>query len=141
MKQRNIRLALFMIFLIIGNAISDRSIEITPLILNFKGVMANDSIVVAYADYGSIVISTDNEQSWKQKRVFSGGEIITVIQQKSSLIACNDRGGIATSNDKGENWNIQKQLDDSILAFIPFNERYLVRCKNSVLIFDSTFRS
>ena len=139
MKQRNIRLALFMISLIIGTAISARSIEITPLILNFKGVMANDSIVVAYADYGSIVISTDNEQSWRQKRVFTGGEIITVIQQKSTLIACNDRGGIASSNDKGENWNIQKQLDDSILAFIPFNEGYLVRCKNSVLILDSTF--
>jgi len=128
-------------FLLLLNVVlfTKASIEITPLILNFKGVIANDSMVVAYADFGSLLISTDNEQSWRQKRVFTGGEIITVIQQKSTLIACNDRGGIASSNDKGENWNIQKQLDDSILAFIPFNEGYLVRCKNSVLTLDSTF--
>jgi len=30
------------------------------------------------------LISTDHEQSWKQERVFTGGEIITVIQQKST---------------------------------------------------------
>ncbi|NBO58660.1 MAG: hypothetical protein EBU73_06960, partial [Chitinophagia bacterium] len=139
MIRRSILLSYLFLIILIGTVISVRSIEITPLILNFKGVMANDSIVVAFADFGSLLISSDNEQSWKQKRVFTGGEIITVIQQKSTLIACNDKGGIVTSIDKGENWNIQKQLDDSILAFIPFNDRYLVRCKNSVLTLDSTF--
>lgn len=62
-------------------SITKASIEITPLILNFKGVMANDSIVIAYANFGSLLMSTDNEQSWKQKRVFPGGEIINVIQK------------------------------------------------------------
>lgn len=75
---------LFVIVFTVFDSIEVRSasIEITPLILNFKGVMANDSIVIAYANFGSLLMSTDNEQSWKQKRVFPGGEIINVIQKK-----------------------------------------------------------
>jgi len=132
---------LFVIVFTVFDSIEVRSgsIEITPLILNFKGVMANDSIVIAYANFGSLLMSTDNEQSWKQKRVFPGGEIINVIQKKSSLVACNDRGQIATSNDAGESWTIQKQLNDSILAILQFREGYIARCKHSLLKLDSNF--
>jgi hypothetical protein len=132
---------LFVIVFTVFDSIEVRSgsIEITPLILNFKGVIANDSIVIAYANFGSLLMSTDDEQSWKQKRVFPGGEIINVIQKKSSLIACNDRGQIATSNDAGESWTIQKQLNDSILAILQFREGYIARCKHSLLKLDSNF--
>ena len=113
--------------------------EITPIMLNFKGVVVNDNVTIAYADFGSILISRDNDQNWEQKRVFLGGEILNIIFNNDEIVAFNDRGEIATSSDIGSNWSLEKKLDDSILAVIKYPDGYFIRMRHKLITLSNEF--
>lgn len=116
-----------------------RDLSITPIILNFKGIVVNNNITVAFADFGSALISRNNEITWEQKRIFTGGDIVNVFIDGNNVIAFNNRGEIAGSIDSGNNWTYQKKLDDSVLSVIKYSEGYFVRMRNKLVTLSDKF--
>ncbi len=107
--------------------------KVTPIILNFKGVTVKDSITVAYADLGSVLISRDDNSSWEQKRIFDGGEIVNLFINGGKITAFNDRGKVASSTDLGRSWQLKNSFNDSILAVVEIHERYFIRMRNRLI--------
>ncbi len=113
--------------------------DIIPINLNFKGVVVKNNVTIAYADFGSILISRNNNMDWKQKKVFSGGTIVNTFINQSKIIAFNDRGEIALSNDLGENWSIIKELGDSVLSVIDYTNGFLIRMRKKLITVSNNF--
>ncbi|MDP2363252.1 MAG: hypothetical protein Q8M94_05735, partial [Ignavibacteria bacterium] len=107
--------------------------DITPILLNFKGVVVNNNITVAFADFGSALISRDSDISWEQKRIFTGGNIINIFIKGNDMIAFNDRGEVAGSSNAGNSWTFLKKLEDSVLSVIKYSEGYFLRMRNKLI--------
>ena len=134
---QKVLIILFFFFLIAGNCQS-HNLKITPIILNFLGVTVQDSITVAFADFGSVLISRDNDKNWEQKRIFDGGEIINLFIDGNKMSAFNDRGEVASSIDFGRNWKTVHNYDDSILAVSKTDQGYFIRMRNKLItVFDN----
>jgi len=135
MKKQILLFALFASFTLCYS----RNLEITPILLNFKGVVVSNNITVAFADFGSALISRDNEMTWEQKRIFIGGEIVNVFIESNDMIAFNDRGEVAVSSDSGNSWTIQKKLEDSVLSVVKYSEGYFLRMRNKLITLSNQF--
>ncbi len=110
------RIALLWYLFLLGSISQAGNIKITPILINFKGVAVSGNITIAYADFGSALISRDNDATWEQIRVFDGGEILDILIDGNKMTAFNDRGEIAGSADEGRSWSIIRKLGDSVLA-------------------------
>ncbi len=130
---------LFAIIIIISQISYASNIKITPIMLNFKGVVASGNTVVAFADFGSVLISRDDTESWQQVRVFDGGTIKNIFIHDNELTAINDRGEIAVSPDTGQSWSLAKSLGDSVLAAIEYPGGYFLRMRNKLITLTPDF--
>lgn len=135
MKKIILLIAIFLSFILCHS----RSLDITPILLNFKGVVVNNNITVAFADFGSALISKDSDISWEQKRIFTGGDIINVFIEGNDMIAFNDRGEIAGSSNAGNSWTFLKKLEDSVLSVIKFSDGYFLRTRNKLITLSDKF--
>ncbi len=122
---------LFALFLSVSCCFAS-NIKITPISINFKGAAAQDINIVAFADYGSALISNDNAVTWQQKRIFEGGTIVNLFIHDDDFTAFNDRGEIAVSNNAGQDWSLVDNLGDSVLYAIECPAGYLVRMRNKL---------
>ncbi|TAL68326.1 MAG: hypothetical protein EPN82_10890, partial [Bacteroidetes bacterium] len=113
--------------------------EIKPLIINFRGVEAKNDTIIAFGDYGSMLISYDFANTWKQVKVFDRGIIIKIYWDDTIMTAFNDAGDVARSNDKGLNWHLVTNLNDSILAVIKYPEGYFIRSDSNLKILSDDF--
>jgi hypothetical protein len=130
---------IYFTFIFVANICLAGNFKITPILLNFKGVVAVDSITVAYADFGSALISRDYDKSWEQKKIFEGGNIINVFINGSEMVAFNDRGEAVTSGNLGKDWSTPKKLEDSALAAIEYPGGYLIRMRNKLITITKEF--
>lgn len=129
---------LFIIFFY-GSFSYGSNFKITPILLNLKGVAVKDSITIAFADFGSALISRDREKSWEQKRIFAGGNIVNVFIEDNVMVSFNDRGEVAKSDDAGNSWSFMKKLEDSVLSVIRFPEGYFIRMRNKLITLNNNF--
>jgi|GEM_PF-1597395 len=138
--KKYIKIALYSFFFLASISISfSGNFEITPIIFNFKGATVEKNITVAFADHGSALISTDNEVSWQQKRIFKSGEIINVFIENNNITAFNDKGEIAISNNSGTSWIVNSKLEDSILAVVKYTDGYFIRMRNKLMTISNQF--
>ena len=133
------KLIYFLFFVLFSVSSFASNFEVTPIILNFKGIEVNENITVAFADFGSILISRDNDQNWEQKRIFTGGEIINIILDDEKMIAFNNRGEIASSSDAGSTWQINKKLEDSVLSVVKYPNGYFIRMRHKLTTLSNDF--
>ncbi len=132
---------LFLIVSINSHALTNR-FEITPIVINFQGVQAKNDTIIAYGDYGSMLISYDFGNSWKQIKVFEKGmNIVGLFWNDISMVAFNDAGDVARSIDKGMNWDYVTNLGDSLLAVIKYSDGYFLRGRNKLFTITDDFQS
>ncbi|MCX6147096.1 MAG: hypothetical protein NTW25_07570 [Candidatus Kapabacteria bacterium] len=129
-------LILFFIFQI---KLVSKEFEITPLNINFKGVVCNDSNVISYGDYGSILLSTNNGNTWKQIRVFENGSIINCIYEKDRIVTFSSNGEISISKNNGFNWELISKINDNIVGVIIHPKGYAIRSENKLRILNPNF--
>lgn len=116
------------------------SIEITPIVLNFNGVEALDSVIIAYSDYGSILASFDNGNTWNQKKVFDHVDISNVFLEKDRITAFSIDGQFSISNDLGITWKLQNNINDSISFVIKYQDGYFLSCKSGIIQLSNDFK-
>lgn len=97
------KLTYILALIAISSICSATKIKIAPISINFKGVTVEGSTTVAYADFGSALISRDWLPKLGATKNVDGGSIVNVFIESSSMTAFNDRGEIAVSNDLGDN--------------------------------------
>jgi hypothetical protein len=107
-------------------------VKVTPIVINLKGAVAQENNIVAFADYGSALISNDNAEIWQQKRIFKGGTIVNLFIHDDEFTAFNDRGEISVSNNAGQDWSLVDNLGDSVLCAIEYPAGYLVRMRHKL---------
>ncbi len=112
---------------------------ITPLVINFNGVDAKGDTVAAYGDFGSMLISYDNANTWEQRRVFESGTILKYFFEDDKMTAFNNKGEINISFDKGKTWIKKANLEDSIVAVVKHPNGYFLRSKTRLHILDNDF--
>jgi len=112
----------------------------TPINLNFNGIEVKNDTIVAYGDFGSILISYDNAANWNQIRVFSHGTIVKIFLEEDKIIAFNDFGNISVSMDKGKTWHLKENLNDSILCVIRYPDGYFLRMSKKLLIMTNEIK-
>ncbi len=114
--------------------------EITPIVFDLLGVTAENETIVAYGNYGSILISNDNAVTWYQKRIFKKGIVLNVFINTDDIVAFNDLGEISISYNKGMDWIGVQDLKDSVVAVIKYPNGYFVRSKNKVFTLTTEFQ-
>ncbi|MCK5740909.1 MAG: T9SS type A sorting domain-containing protein [Chlorobi bacterium] len=115
-------------------------VKVTPISINFKGAVAQKNNIVAFADYGSALISYDNAESWQQKRIFKDGTIVNLFIHDDEFTAFNDRGEIAVSNNTGKDWSFVGNLGDSVLCAIEYPTGYLVRTRHKLATLTDDYK-
>jgi hypothetical protein len=120
--------------------IGKNNYEITPVVINFKGVEASDNAVVAYSDYGSVFTSYDNGKTWNQNKVFDQGDIINVFLENDRITAFSIDGNFSVSTDRGITWKSQNNINDSISYVIKYNEGYFLSCKSGIIQLNNDFK-
>ena len=121
------------------NTTFSNNFEIMPLVIDFRGVEAKQDTIIAFGDYGSMLISYDNAVNWNQVRVFERGTILNLDWNDGNMVAFNDAGDVAVSNDKGNKWSLISNIGDSILTVINYPEGYFIRARNNLLNIDKNF--
>jgi hypothetical protein len=114
--------------------------EITPIVFDLLGVTAENETIVAYGNYGSILISNDNAVTWNQKRIFKKGIVLNVFINMDDIVAFNDLGEMSISYNKGIDWIGVQDLKDSVVAVIKYSDGYFVRSRNKVLTLTKEFQ-
>ena len=136
------KLIYYLIFLIaISNIAFSNNFELIPLVISFRGVEAKQDTIIAFGDYGSLLISNDNAANWKQVKVFNRGTILSIDWNDIKMVAFNDAGDIAVSIDKGITWNTVTNIQDSILAVIKYPDGYFIRARNKLFAISNNFIS
>ncbi len=130
---------LFFVAVIISQTCLAGNFKITPIMLNFKGVVAEGNTIVVFADFGSMLISRDDTESWQQQRAFEGGIIRNIFIHDNQLTAFNDKGEIAVSSDTGKSWTIAKRLGDSILDVVEYPGGYFLRMRDKLITLSPDF--
>ncbi|OGU12405.1 MAG: hypothetical protein A2X61_04595 [Ignavibacteria bacterium GWB2_35_12] len=114
--------------------------EIIPIVINFRGVEAKNDTIIAFGDFGSMLISYDFGQNWKQVRVFDKGIILKLYWDDTTMVALNDAGDVASSYNKGLNWEFVTNLGDSVLAIIKYPDGYFLRSRNKLFTITDDFK-
>ena len=127
---------LFCVFIIQNHIAYSKQIDLTPLQINFVGIEAKGDTVIAYGDAGSMLISYDNGEIWRQIKVFENYQIIKIFWNDDKILAFNEKGQIALSFDKCKSWQQIEELNDSILAVIEFPSGYFIRTPQKLLILN-----
>ncbi|MCK5740859.1 MAG: T9SS type A sorting domain-containing protein [Chlorobi bacterium] len=130
---------LFALIIYISNCFAG-NIKVTPISINLKGAVAEENNIVAFADYGSALISNDNAETWQQKRIFKGGTIVNLFIHDDEFTVFNDRGEIAVSNNAGQDWSVVDNLGDSILCAIEYPAGYLVRMRHKLATISDDYK-
>ncbi|MFH1052498.1 MAG: T9SS type A sorting domain-containing protein [bacterium] len=120
-------LLFFFILISLGNQILSNEFQFTPININFKGIANSGDTIIAFGDFGSMLISYDNAKNWEQKRIFEKGGIIKVFFKDNRITAFSDLGEIALSNDGGKKWNLEVNLNLPIVAVIQSPGGYVIR--------------
>ncbi|GAB1370394.1 hypothetical protein MASR1M45_04550 [Candidatus Kapaibacterium sp.] len=113
--------------------------EITPLQINFIGIEAKGDTVITYGDYGSMLISYDNAETWEQIKVFENHLILKIYWNNDKIVAVNNKGQVAESYDKFKKWNLIYDINEQIEAISESKDGYFVRTPDKVLLLDSNF--
>jgi hypothetical protein len=121
--------------LLILKTFSD-DIQTTPLNINFKGVAYEGNKIITYGDNGSYLVSLNNGLNWQQKRAFKSGNIVKFIIEKNRNISFCSSGKVNISNSD-DDWELVKEIEDSIYEVKVLKENYILRCKKSLYILSS----
>ena len=105
----------YLLVLIIQTVISySTEYEFTPININFNGVVAKKDTIIAYGDFGSLLVSFDAAMTWKHASAFERGKIQKLFWTDDKIIAINDAGEVSISYDKAVNWHIIHRFADSV---------------------------
>ncbi len=127
---------LFLQSIYISNA---GNISFAPLNINLKGLEASGDTTIAFGDFGSALISCDNQKTWKQIRIFDTGNIIGVCLEKSRIVAFSDIGDVSISADGGKSWNIKASLGDSLVYVISSPGGYFALSRMKIINLGNDF--
>lgn len=138
MKHKIILITILMCLLQLQS--KSNEFEFTPLNINFNGVVANGDTIVAYGDYGSMLMSFDYGENWKQIRVFNSGIIINYFFESDRLVAFGSNGEIKISYDGGISWLVYTTLKENLLAVLSIKEGYVLRYTEEIIKLNINFK-
>ncbi len=130
---------LLLVSLIVDYKSCAAEFEFTPLNINFNGVVASGDTIVAYGDYGSMLLSFDNGKNWEQIRVFKSGKIMNYFFEIDRIVAFCSNGKVSISKNGGLNWNEIADLNDELLGVIKHPKGYATRSNKWLKIINSNF--
>ncbi len=115
------------------------SIELTPSKIDLYGIQCAGDTLYTYGDFGSLMISPGDGETWRQVKAFESGEIIGFFINSDSLTAFNDRGQAAVSDDGGYSWRQSALLPDSIFCVISRPGGWFVRTREYIASVNEKF--
>ena len=142
---------LIFIFILMVSFQVSKSIEsfnLKPIKIDFEGVVAKDDIIIAYGNYGSYMISYDNDKTWETKKAFEKGTIFKMFFEENRIVAFTKNGQIATSNDNANNWITMPRIDITtfeddlydITNAVKIKSGYLIRKKKYIYFIDNDLK-
>ncbi len=132
-------LMFFIVFKLININLIAAEFTFRPLIIDFKDIAVRDDTLLAYGNYGSMLLSYNDGDSWSQIRVFDKGTIVKIYIEDTAYTAFSDFGLVSVSRDKGKTWQIKKDLGDSVLAVIKYPKGYFLRSWKKLFTVDFNF--
>ncbi len=127
------------VFILIDLNLIAAEFTFRPLIIDFKDIAVRDDTLLAYGNYGSMLLSYNDGDSWSQIRVFDKGTIVKIYIEDTAYTAFSDFGLVSVSRDKGKTWQIKKDLGDSVLAVIKYPKGYFLRSWKKLFTVDFNF--
>lgn len=125
---------LIIIFFAIGMLhLNANNFEIKPVIIDFQGVESFGDTVVAYGNFGSMLISYDNCATWQQVKIFQYGDIVGIFKQNDKMISFGSKGNIGVSTDAGNIWQTSQLVGDTILAALQYPDGFFLRTQKEFL--------
>ncbi len=138
MKNYKINILIFVLFTIFNPLLAEQ-FEFTPININYSGIEVKQDTIIAYGDYGSLIISYDGGAKWRQLRIFEKGKIQMVFWNDDGVTAFSDEGEIAISKDKAGTWTRAASLHDSVLAVIRYPDGYFIRSDKKLITLSDSF--
>ena len=117
------------LFLIFGTNLNLNSKpSFTPFLINFNGVIAEDNKIIAFGDYGSILIGFDDGKIWEQRRLFENGNIKKSFYINSKFyFICEDGQVSVWDNNLELELNYKKLNLTNLHSFIYNNNSFYFR--------------
>ncbi|MCX6146116.1 MAG: hypothetical protein NTW25_02545 [Candidatus Kapabacteria bacterium] len=114
--------------------------DLKPLGSDLYGVISNDSTIIAYGSYGTILTSKDLGKTWIQSNIDYIHPINKVILLKDKFIClCNNK--LYNSKD-GLKWeNISINTIDSLINVTLYNNQLYFLTNKGIAIYDSNYQN
>ncbi|MFA7325123.1 MAG: T9SS type A sorting domain-containing protein [Candidatus Kapaibacterium sp.] len=116
--------------------------NITPLSINFNGVISIDDNIVIYGDNGYYYFSQDGANNWEQRLLLEQKNIRKIQENNGVLYGILEDGYLIKSTNKGLDWRITKFENDTSMKFVTMDvndKNVYVRGIDEILKFDLDF--
>lgn len=124
------------------NSYSDQEFDVSPLGMNFNGIIVSGQNIIAYSDNGSYLMTKDKGISWEQHKILETGNIKLMLNYKDTLWGIIDKGFIVWSSDDGVSWNnhqVDIGEDDSFEYFTINDNNLYIRLRDQIMQLDRKY--
>ncbi|MFA7327196.1 MAG: T9SS type A sorting domain-containing protein [Candidatus Kapaibacterium sp.] len=137
MKRNN--LLYIVIILIVNVAIYAENYKITPMNIDFNGVISIDDNVVIYGSNGYYYYSEDAAKTWEERKLVEQANIKKIVKYKDDFYGIIESGALIKSTDKGNSWIVREYDKDPIDKFIAMDidqDKFFVRSIDKIIEFN-----
>lgn len=120
-------------------SITAKNYKITPVNIDFNGVISIDDNVVIYGSNGYYYYSEDGAKTWEERKILEQANVKKILEYNNDLYGIIEDGYLIKSTDKGNSWIVKKYDKDSIDKFIAMdvdNEKFFVRSIDKIIEFN-----
>jgi len=137
----NLVLVTLLLIGFVVNFAKTNKLELKPLRLNLWDAVTIGDKIIVYGSLGQILVSTDFGNSWKQQSVDDYSNIRKIINLNDTLWGILENCSVFWSVDQGLTWEKFKlSIDDTLLNFLPYNDKFILRGTKSIYFVDRNFR-
>ncbi len=108
--------------------------NLRPINLDYYNIDTHNDKLYITANYGSLMISSDNGKTWNYEKVFNSDIILKTINYDNKIYAFNSNGKIAVK--EFDKWETIKDFQKNIIAIDTTANCFIINFKDSVSLFD-----
>lgn len=125
--------------LLAGTTLMAKNYKITPMNIDFNGVISIGDNVVIYGSNGYYYYSEDAAKTWEERKLVEQANIKKIVKYKDDFYGIIESGSLIKSTDKGNSWIVKDYDKDSIDKFIAMDinqDKFFVRSIDKIIEFD-----